>query len=94
MGPDWQQTGVGMAEFVDRFPTALRNILGAGEALLRVIASDRGLGFYQSSTGHICKAYAEALNKHNFRPFATEDASHQPPDVPDVLPHETGSAPT
>ena len=92
MGPDWQQTGVGMAELVDRLPTALRTMLGDGEALPRVIASDRGPGFYQSSTGHICKAYAEALSNHSFRPFATEDASHQPPDVPDVLPHETAVA--
>ena len=81
-----------MAEFVDRLPTALRNVVGVGAALPRVIASDRGPGFYQSSTGHICRAYAEALAKHNFRPFATRDAPHQPPDVPDVLPHETAVA--
>ena len=92
VGPDWQQTAAGMAEFVDRLPTVLRKMVGVGEALPRVIASDRGPGFYQSSTGHICREYAAALGNHGFRPFATEDASHQPPDVPDVLPHETAVA--
>ena len=92
VGPDWQQTAAGMAEFVDRLPTVLRKMVGVGEALPRVIASGRGPGFYQSSTGHICREYAAALGNHGFRPFATEDASHQPPDVPDVLPHETAVA--
>ena len=92
MGDGWEQNSQGMSQFVDRVPSVLRIMCGAGETMPHVIASDRGPGFYQSSTGHICKDYAEALKKHHLRPFATEDASHQPPDIPDVLPHETAVA--
>ena len=60
--------------------------------LPRVVCSDRGPGFYQSSTGHIVGAYANAAKEHGFRPYAGSDASGQPPDVPDVLPHETAVA--
>ena len=34
-------------------------------------------------------AYAAALAAHGFRPCAGQDASGQPPDIPDVLLHET-----
>ena len=54
----------------------------------QVVVEDRGPGFYQSCTGHIVKVYAHALVKNGFRPFAGEDASEQPPDIPDLL-HET-----
>ena len=67
-------------------------MLGQGEALPRVICSDRGPGFYQSSTGHIVGAYKEAAKQHGFRPYAGDDASLQPPDIPDVLLHETAVA--
>ena len=89
VGGDWQQTGVGMAEFVDRLPPILHAMLGNDAALPRVVASVRGPGFFQSSTGHIVKAYSAALQKNGFRPFAGEDASKQPPDCPDVLLHES-----
>ena len=49
-------------------------------------------GFYQSSTGHIVGAYAKAAKEHGFRPYAGYDASGQPPDAPDVLPHDTAVA--
>ena len=45
-----------------------------------------------SSTGHIVGAYAKAAKEHGFRPYAGYDASGQPPDAPDVLPHETAVA--
>ena len=50
---------------------------------------DRGPGMYQGSTGTIVDAYREALARHGFRPFAGENALWQPPDIPDVLLHET-----
>ena len=34
-------------------------------------------------------AYKQALSAHDFRTFAGDDASKQPPDIPDALPHET-----
>ena len=64
-------------------------MFGKDAALPRVVASDRGPGFYQSSTGHIVKTYSEALHTTGFRPFAGDDASGQPPDLPDLLLHET-----
>ena len=51
--------------------------------------TDRGPGFYQSSTGHIVGEYKRALDETGFRALMGDDASQQPPDVPDVLLHET-----
>ena len=89
MGGAWRQDGEGMAQFVERLPRILPEMLGRGEALPRVVASDRGPGFYQSSTGHIVRRYADALDAAGFRPFAGKDAASQPPDISDVLLHET-----
>ena len=89
VGADWNQTGSGMATFVDRLPRLLPTLLGKGALMPRVVVSDRGPGFYQSLTGHIVKDYVDALDKNGFRPFAGSDASTQPPDIPDLLLHET-----
>jgi len=89
MEDGWAQTGEGMAAFVARLPSILAKLLGRDARLPRVVASDRGPGFYQTSTGHIVAEYARALREHGFRAFAGDDASQQPPDVPDVLLHET-----
>ena len=43
-------------------------------------------------TGHITGEYYEALKKNGFRAYAGTDASKQPPDMPDVFPHETAVA--
>ena len=92
MGPHWTQTGVGIGELVHRLPELLRTIVGEGGQLPRVVCSDRGPGLYNTSTGHICVEYSRALKANSFRPFAGEDATWQPPDVPDLLPHETVAA--
>ena len=89
MDDGWTQTGEGMAALVDKLEAILRSMLGNPAQLPRVLFSDRGPGFYQSSTGHIVGAYHKALTTTSFRPYAGVDASHQPPDIPDVLPHET-----
>jgi hypothetical protein len=47
---------------------------------------------YQGSHGKIVNVYAEALHKHGFRPFAGADSKWQPPDIPDLLMHETAAA--
>ena len=44
---------------------------------------------FHSLSGHTVKTYGEALQTHGFRPFAGEDASQQPPDIPDLLLHVT-----
>ena len=89
MGSDWRQTGLGMRAFVERLPGVLQYMLGGDTQLPRIVASDRGLGFYQGSTGHIVREYSDALTEHGFRPWVGDDASHQPADIPDVLLHET-----
>ena len=55
----------------------------------RTVVTDRGPGFYQASSGTIVAAYKEALDAHGFVAFAGEEAKWQPPDVPDVMLHET-----
>jgi len=92
MGAEWRQTAEGMAEFVGRLPQVLQRMVGRGQPLPRVVFSDRGPGFYQGSTGHITNGYSTALKANGFRAFAGEDASSQPPDVADVLLHETAVA--
>ena len=92
MSDTWQQNGEGIATFVAMLPGVLRSMLGGDATLPRVIVSDRGPGFYQSSTGHIVGAYKNAAQEHGFRPYAGDDASGQPPDIPDVLLHETAVA--
>ena len=92
MDDNWQQNGDGIAAFIAKLPDTLRTMLGRGATLPRVICSDRGPGFYQSSTGHIVGAYFNAAKQHGFRPYAGIDASGQPADIPDVLPHETAVA--
>ena len=92
MGHEWRQTAAGMATFVDKLEGIVEGMIEDGDALPRVVVSDRGPGFYQSSTGHITSVYAAALKGAGFRPFAGSDASGQPPDEPDVLLHETVAA--
>ena len=92
MGGDWTQTGDGMAAFVARLPSILKARLGPSEPWPRVLFSDRGSGLFQSSTGHIVRAYADALKAHGFRTYQGEDASEQPADLAEVFPHETAAA--
>ena len=89
LGHEWRQKGAGIAQPFQKLPGLLDGIVDAGDAWPRVVASDRGPGFYQTSTGHITREYESALKSQGFRAFAGADASSQPPDVPDVLLHET-----
>lgn len=92
MDDTWTQTGAGMSDMVDRLEGILKKRLGRDVALPRIILSDRGPGFYQSSTGHIVGEYHNALKRNGFRSYAGTDAGKQPPDMPDVFPHETAMA--
>ena len=92
MPNEFTQTGDGMAIMVGQLQDILKAMLGNDVALPRVIFTDRGPGFYQGSTGHIVKAYETALKQNGFRTFAGPDASTQPADIPDCLPHETAVA--
>ena len=92
MDDSFEQTGEGMAAFVDKLPAILDRMLGAETLKPRVVMSDRGPGFYQTSRGVIVDAYYEALCKHGFRPFAGEDGKWQPSDLADLFMHETVAA--
>jgi hypothetical protein len=91
MKDEWQQNAEGMATMVHLLPKLLDSICG-DDAKPRVVFTDRGPGLYQTSHGTICGKYKEALTKNNFRPFAGEDASWQPPDIADLLLHESVAA--
>ena len=89
MEDGWRQNGEGMAKMVSRLEGVLRQMVGNDSRLPRVVATDRGPGFLQTSTGHIVKEYQKSLEQHGFRPWAGDDASRQPADLPDLFPHET-----
>ena len=92
MDASWTQTGAGMAQFVAKLTDILKNMLGNDTPLPRVLYTDRGPGLFHGSTGHIVKAYEAAVKKHGFRTYVGSDASSQPGDIPDCLPHETAVA--
>ena len=76
---------------IDITPGLLTNMLGNAPKP-RVIFTDRGPGLYQGSHGAIVNLYNKALEKNGFRPFAGTNASWQPPDIADLLLHETVAA--
>ena len=83
----------GARQFVARLPQVLDKMLGRGTPKPRVLFSDRGPGFYHRSTGAITGEYETACRAHRFRQWAGANsrtgARAQPPDIPDVLLHET-----
>ena len=89
MPPDWAQTGVGVAEFVDGLPRLLADMLGAASPKPRICFTDRGPGLYNSLTGEIVEAYHAALARNGFRAFAGADGSQQPADLAEFFLHET-----
>jgi hypothetical protein len=67
MPTDWEQTGYGMAEFVDELPALLKGGLPESKTLPKVIVTDRGPGLYQAASGTIVAAYKEALSENGFK---------------------------
>ena len=92
MGEDWRQCGAGMAEMVKRLPRILSNRFKDGDAMPNVIFTDRGPGFYHSSTGSITPEYSAACAEYGFTTWAGDHAKWQSPDIPDILLHETAVA--
>ena len=56
------------------------------------MVTDRRSCFYHGATRHLVKAYEDAVGEQGFRSFAGDDGAWQPPDIPDVLVHETVAA--
>lgn len=89
MDKDWEQTGYGMARFVDGLGDVLNQMLGADAAKPRWCITDKGPGFYNSLNGEIVEAYHTSLVRNGFRPFAGVDGASQPADLADFFLHET-----
>ena len=84
--------GEGQAYMVSLLPGILRSMFGATCKIPDVIFTDRGPGFFHPSTGTICPEYAAALHAHGFTAWAGDHSKWQPPDIADILLHETAVA--
>jgi len=82
------ETAAGAASVVARIPGVLARRFPNANRLPRQVFVDRGRGFY-TPAGPITIKYKEALRLAGLVPFAGDDASIQPPNIADLLPHET-----
>lgn len=86
------ETQVGCGMFIDRLPGLLQKMLGDAPKP-RTIFSDRGPGFYHQRVGSVLGEYSAAVTRHGFRlwagPNAKQGPHKQPPDIADLLLHET-----
>ena len=85
------ETAEGAALLVDRSPGVLARRFPNADRLPRQVFVDRGRGFFTPG-GLITTKFKEALERAGLRPFAGGDASSQPPNIADLLPHETVTA--
>ncbi len=85
---EWHLDGEGMATVVRRLVGRLREMLGAGARLPRVLMTDRAIGMH-SPSGQVVAAYEAAVRECNFQLFRGPDAKQQAADMPDLLLHET-----
>ncbi len=87
MPEGWALAGDGMATVVRHLEGRLREMLGDGARLPRVLFGDHGTGMY-SPAGRVVAAYENAVHDCNFRLFWGANAKQQSPDMPDLLLHE------
>ena len=92
MPPGWAQSGDGQAQMVPLLPGILDHMLGEDCRHPDVLFTDRGPGFYHPSTCTICPEYVAALQAHGFKAWAGDHSKWQPPDLADILLHETAVA--
>ena len=85
------ETSVGAAALVDRIPRVLARRFPSATRLPRMVFVDRGRGFY-APRGHITNLFKSALGRAKLAPFAGDNAASQPPNIADILPHETVTA--
>ena len=82
-----------MRLLVERLPTVLNAMLGPSARKPHTLFTDRGPGFYHRRWGTITGDYDSACREHGFRLWAGTNSKRgphaQPPDVADVLLHET-----
>ena len=85
---DWELDSEGMATVIRRLKERLRDMLGADARLPTILMTDRGTGMYAPS-GHVTRAYDNAVRQCGFQLFWGADAKKQSPEMPDLLLHET-----
>ena len=78
---------------MERLPCALDKMLGRSAKKPRTLFTDRGPGFYHRRWGTITGDHESACREHGFKPWAGTNSKKgpraQPPDLADVLLHET-----
>jgi hypothetical protein len=83
----------GARMLVARLPALLNKMLGKDTPKPRTLLTDRGPGFYHRRWGTITGDYESACRAHSFRQWAGTNAKQgahaQPPDLADMLLHET-----
>lgn len=87
----WSQWD-GQAEVVRMLPRIFKKMLGRDATYPDYIFTDRGPGYYHPSSGTINPEYLGALGEQGLTPWAGDHSKWQPPDLPDILLHETAVA--
>ena len=87
------ETPEGARILVERLPGVLDRMLGRAAKQPHILFTDRGPGFYHRRWGTITGDYESACREHGFKPWAGTNSKRgpraQPPDLADVLLHET-----
>ena len=87
------ETPEGARILVERLPAVLDKMLGRSAKKPHTIFTDRGPGFYHRRWGTITGDYESACREHGFKPWGGTNSKKgpraQPPDLADVLLHET-----
>jgi hypothetical protein len=88
MPEGWSQWD-GQAVVVAMWPGIFKKMLGRDATYPDHVFTDRGPGYYHPSSGTINAEYLASLTEKGITPWAGEHSKWQPPDLPDVLLHET-----
>ena len=87
------ETPEGARLLVEQLPALLNKMLGADAKKPRTIFTDRGPGFYHRRWGTVTGDYESACREQGFKlwvgPNSKQGPRAQPPDVADVVLHET-----
>lgn len=82
------ETPEGAEILVSKLKPSLRQRF-PGQALPRVIMTDRGKGFFRTNGGSITPEYAQALRRSGFRALQGDNAGQQCGNLGDMMLHET-----
>ena len=80
-----------MAPVMQRLNGRLREMLGAGARLSRVLISDKSAAVYARS-GRVLGAYDDPVTESRLKLFRNPDANQQTPEKPDLILHEIAAS--